>query len=345
MKSKIFYVIIFMMNLNIADAQNEDEPGKSLPGNWDLSLTAGFTQSINSDIAGPGITYSLDIGIPIREAGMFVNFSYADFNKNFKYQVGNDNYYSRLNFTQLATGIRFYSGNSKSTYVDAGMGLFDNGREKCLSLTASLGGKIALSPVYAITLNGRFNAALYKDPLYYFGLNAGFAVNGSIKPTEQFNKNRFALTTYAGAVGKGLTDHSDGAFSAEISYRMSERVSLLMNYLYSKSHDESTEFSYVVKDEKNTSLAAGAKFYVTKNNIKIFAEGLTGYYTYDYTGRYSGGLNYVNNLSDKYYGFTLGAGAEMQLVNNLSGVIKFDQYILVDGEAYSGLSGGMKYSF
>jgi hypothetical protein len=50
MKSKIFYVIIFMMNLNIADAQNEDEPGKSLPGNWDLSLTAGFTQSINSDI-------------------------------------------------------------------------------------------------------------------------------------------------------------------------------------------------------------------------------------------------------------------------------------------------------
>jgi hypothetical protein len=86
MKSKIFYVIIFMMNLNIADAQNEDEPGKSLPGNWDLSLTAGFTQSINSDIAGPGITYSLDIGIPIREAGLFLNISYADFNKNTKYQ-------------------------------------------------------------------------------------------------------------------------------------------------------------------------------------------------------------------------------------------------------------------
>ena len=347
MKSKIFYVIIFMMNLNIADAQNENDTGKSLPGNWDLSLTAGLTQSINSDDPGPGITYSLDIGIPVREAGLFLNISYSDFKENTKYQTTVDYNYYRANFVQMATGIRFYSGKSKSTFADAGFGLIVKRNKRYASLTAALGGKITLSPAYSISLNGRFNTAFYGDPVYYFGLNAGFAVNGNIKTSEQFNfnKDRFALTAYAGTIGKGITDLSNGAFSAEISYRMSERVSLLMNYLYSKSHDESTEFSYVVKDEKNTSLAAGAKFYVTKNNIKIFAEGLTGYYTYDYTGRYSGGLNYVNNLSDKYYGFTLGAGAEMQLVDNLSGVIKFDQYILVDGEAYSGLSGGLKYSF
>ena len=345
MKSKIIYVIVFMMYLNISEAQNEDNPEKKLPGDWDLSLTAGFTQNFNSDVAGPGITYSFDIGLPLREAGLFLNVSYTDFNEKTKYQRSIEYNYSGLNFAQFASGIRFYSGSSKSTFADAGFGLIVNGNKRYASLTAGLGGKLALSPAYSFTLNGRFNLAFYGDPSYYFGLNAGIAVNGSIKTPEQNKKDRIALTAYAGTIGKGILDLSNGAFSAELSYRMNERVSLLMNYLYSKSHDESSDFSYVIKDEKRTSLAAGARFNFTKNNVKLFAEGLTGYYTYDYTGRYSGGLNYVNNLSDNYYGFTLGCGADMQLVDNLSGIIKFDQYILVDGEAYSGLSGGLKYNF
>jgi hypothetical protein len=196
---------------------------------------------------------------------------------------------------------------------------------------------------------------LFEDPLYYFGLYAGVGINDNVKPSPEFKDDKFGVTAYAGTIGNGVADLSDNSFSAELSYKLNDRISFLVNYLYSKSHEEGSTlgpnyFYFESKDEKRTSVTAGMRYFLTKNNVKLFLEGLSGFYSDDYSALYTrqydkDANSFRDASSDDYLGFTIGGGVDLLLIDNLSAIMKIDQFILAGGEAYSGLSGGLKYCF
>jgi len=358
MKSKLFYAVVFISIGNIADAQikTDNVPAKT-SHYWNFNITAGITQNINNFTNGTGMTYNVDAAVVQENShGLFVNLSYTDFNINTE-NLQSLRYppLSEFSYFQITTGLRFYSPK-KNTFADAGLGYYNVRGDNSVGMNFGLGGKVRLSDIYSIMINGRLNiASVLENPYLYFGLFAGIDISDKKELSPEYRKNKLSVTAYTGAIGQEVIALSDNAFTGELSYKLNDKMSLLANYLYSESHDQEYYVSgaystSLVKDEKKSNLTAGMRYYTSGNNVKFFLEGLTGIYinelsqitvtSFDQVYNY-----YVIDISDVYFGYTLGVGVEILIIDNLSGILKYDQFIPVSGEPSSGMFGGLKYSF
>lgn len=259
----------------------------------------------------------------------------------------NDNENSNVSFWQFTIGSRFYS-KEKNSFIDAGLGYYNINNDKDIGVNVGVGGKVNFSESYAILISGRLNCAdVFKSPILYYSLLAGIEVNNKKNIPSAESNSKVSIAGLAGTYGNILSSNNSYSFSGEISYNVNNRLSLVLNYLYSKLVTEvSYPDLYSPTTEKQNNLAGGVRFFITGGNIKLFLETLAGVYMTS-SDRYTDPpilYSFVYNYDKNYFGFTYGAGAELRLIDNLSGLFKFDQNSQLNGDSFSGISGGLKYS-
>lgn len=370
MKHKIFCTIIFLLNGKILLSQelNTEKIPDNFQSYWNLSLSAGIGGNIagNNSIKaeGSGFSYSIDASFsPENNIGFFANYSSTNIDGEYI-----DDYYSeiistgKLNYSQISFGPRLFS-NNKNLFIDAGIGYFNIANSKSIGLNAGAGGKIRFSDSYGITFNGRiYNGFVKKDPFLYYSVFLGFELNNrsdknSLKNSLKIeSENRLSLTVFGGKYSNSNSYNNNLAFGGELSYDISKKVSLLLNYIHSNSsysskivYSENINLNQKFSSSEND-VTGGARFYLTGNKLRFFVE--------NYMGIYMSAKGYENSLtsdtviynnysseSENYFGLSFGTGVDFKILKNVSGVFKIDVGTYFRGKSYSTILGGLKYSF
>ncbi len=341
-------------------AQSISDTGKNQESDYfNISLSGGISRIVSTHrFEKPGqigFTGSIDVSnTPKNSAGFFLNYSYSSFKED------RTQYYFdyRFNYSQFTFGPRFYS-NQKNSFIDAGFGYYNLDGDEYGGVNMGLGGKIRLSDLYALNFGGRINMVnISNNPNFFFSVNTGIEINSKSvsSPGEEksiMNK-KFSLLAFAGTyLERGLHVNSN-SFGAELSYDISKKVSILLNYLYGSLENVSTRqnetfYYYYRKNSTKNNYSSGARLYITGDNLRLFLEGLTGVFLTDenvassYFGLPDSYHYSANQHKDTFYGFTFGGGAELLLVGGLSGIFKFDVTNYITGNSNTGLFGGFKY--
>ena len=371
MKSKIFCAIVFMFNgeLLLSQQLNTKNISDQFPGYWSLSYSAGIGGNITKNNfvqgKGSGFTYGIDASYsPENNIGFFANYSSTNIDGEYI-----DDYYSeiintgKLNYSQISFGLRLFS-NNKNLFIDAGIGYFNIANSKSIGLNAGAGVKIRFSDSYGITFNGSiYNGFVKKDPFLYYSVFLGFELNNSSDKNSLKNsfknesENRLSLTAFGGKYSNSNSYNNNSAFGGELSYDISKKVSLLLNYI----HSNSSYFSKIVYTENinlnqnfsssENDITGGVRFYLTGNKLRFFVENYTGIYmsANGYANSLSGidTLNYNHSFSefDTYFGLSFGTGVDFKILKNVSGIFKIDAGTYFRGSYYSTVLGGLKYNF
>ena len=371
MKSKIFCAIVFMFNgeLLLSQQLNTKNISDQFPGYWSLSYSAGIGGNITKNNfvqgKGSGFTYGIDASYsPENNIGFFANYSSTNIDGEYI-----DDYYSeiintgKLNYSQISFGPRLFS-NNKNLFIDAGIGYFNIANSKSIGLNAGAGVKIRFSDSYGITFNGRiYNGFVKKDPFLYYSVFLRFELNNSSDKNSLKNsfknesENRLSLTAFGGKYSNSNSYNNNSAFGGELSYDISKKVSLLLNYI----HSNSSYFSKIVYTENinlnqnfsssENDITGGVRFYLTGNKLRFFVENYTGIYmsAKGYENSLSGidTINYNNSFSESenYFGLSFGTGVDFKILKNVSGIFKIDAGTYFRGSYYSTVLGGLKYNF
>ena len=348
MKIGIFCVMIFIFNGRIVKAQ--EEQNLETDKNYDVlnfSIYMGLTGSVNSnDIYisdNPGYSITSDISfITDKNLGVALIYSTSVFSgyKHF-YDGFPPEVLRNIKYSQFTVGPRFFSRN-KNSFIDAGIGYFNLDRSDFLGITLGLGGRFSLSEIYALCIGGRINAAnTFKKTYTFYSLNAGIELKNK-KNAGNRSEKKINLGAYAGSYGNTLAPPGGNSFSAEISYDLKKRISLLLNYVYTKINSIKNRhliFYPSILVNSQSEVTGGIRYYLKGDNLKFFLEGLSGAYfinSEDYFGQVT-----VNN---SYFGLTIGCGIEFNIVDQLSGLVKTDVSNYINEGSYLGLFGGLKYS-
>jgi len=355
MKNKIICTMIFIFTGSIVMAQEElNIPSNKVSNYLNFSISLGLTGNINSrntsESDNPGFNYSADISLtPSKTVGFFFNYASANLKgKYYDYENSRSSAFTNFKFTQFTIGPRIYS-SSKKSFIDAGIGYYRINNDKVAGLTLGIGGKIAVSDIYAVAITGRFNAAdLSGNNYFFYSLSAGFEINNKTnKPEQEKVNNLLSFGAFAGNYGESFIGVRNKSFSAEITYDIGKRTALLINYVYSHAtHGYYNDFgNYInLSNTSQNEITGGARFYLNGNNLRLFIEGMTGaYFMFEDYDRNPNNYYYVA-VTNTYFGLTFGGGVEFRIVDNLMGIVKADISNHIKGGSYSGVFGGLKYS-
>jgi len=348
MKTRIYFcAMIFIFTGSIIMAQEEQnlQTGKVYDF-LNFSISPGLTGNINSNdiyISGnPGYSITTDISFMTdKNLGVALIYSTSVFSGYKHYYDGFPPEVLRnIKYSQFTVGPRFFSRN-KNSFIDAGIGYFNLDRSDFFGITLGLGGKFSLSEIYALCFGGRISAANTFNKTYtFYSLNAGIELRNK-KNAGNRSEKKINLGAYAGSYGNTLAPPGGNSFSAEISYDLKKRISLLLNYVYTKINSLKNRHSInypSILVNSQSEVTAGIRYYLKGDNLKFFLEGLSGAYfknSEDYIG---------HTLNNSYFGLTIGCGIEFNIVDQLSGLIKTDVSNYINEGSYLGLFGGLKYS-
>jgi len=355
MKNKIICTMIFIFTGSIVLAQEElNIPSNKVSDYLNFSISLGLSGYINSrntsELDKPGFNYNADISLtPRKKVGFFFNYASANLKgKYYDYENSRSSGFTNFKFTQFTLGPRLYS-NSKKSFIDAGIGYYRINNDKVAGLTLGIGGKFAISEIYAVALTGRFNAAdLSGNNYFYYSLSAGFEINNkSNKPEQEIVNDRLSLGAFAGNYGEKFLQGKNKSFGAELTYDIGKQTALLINYVYAHAthgyyNDFGSYISHYITSQNE--ITGGARFYLNGNNLRLFIEGMTGAYYISEDYDHNPGNYYFVSVSNSYFGFTFGGGVEFRIIDNLIGLVKADISNQIKGGSYSGVFGGLKYS-
>jgi len=348
MKARSFVaILILLLPSAVFSQQNSDKNKNSY---WSLSYSYGVSGTLDMYQkygSGQGKINSIEVSsIPEGNIGFFVSYASSEYHRTFyiKDVIINNNEYT--------AGAKFYFKDRK-VFVSLGLGCYDNAylkntggigwtvffepqRKLSMGLNLGLGARVKLTDTYGLLISGKVHAM----PLYegnqsvytYAGLNTGIEINNSQKLTLSKKIGRLSTGFLAGSVKSNNT--SAIRMGAEITYSISDRFSLVGNYLQRRMNMENYFFS-----ENNYS--GGIRFYQGKNWLKFFIESLVDLNVQ----KKSIPWNFYDIMISKSLGITLGAGAEFALIEGFSGLIKVNMTKLDRPDSYKGFFGGVKYSF
>lgn len=355
MKCKNLIAIVFLF-ISVFAAAQEDQTFKNNSDFFSLNLSLGLTSNVNSQNINinknPGFNYNIDLSYtPVKEAGIFVNYSSAYFSAIRQTFPGKDIYLKDINFIQITAGPRFYTGN-KNSFIDAGIGYSNMEGDEVIGATVGLGGRFRLTEIYAVSLSGRVNASdLFNDAYINYSLNAGLEIRNNSEfagRKSNTDKRVFSVAALAGSNGSKYYYKGGKSFGGEMSYGVGKNTTLLINYIYTKKFENFYQTANQKIKLSQSEFTGGVRYYVYGENLKIFIEGLTGgfFIGKDYSGDFQGSSNY------SYFGLTVGGGVEFNLIDQLSGLIRLNvsnYFSNVSGKDFLGnsnlgLLGGLKYN-
>lgn len=356
MKNNIICTMIFIFTVSIVMAQEEQSNLiESKFDYWNFGFSVGFTGNIYSrnlkDMDKPGVNYNIDISLtPKKNIGIFINYASSSLSGKY-YDYLNSTFSRKLdvNYSQFTVGPRFYS-NSKNSFLDGGLGYFKINNDDVVGLTLGLGGKVKVSDIYALSITGRINAADFlANPYFFYSLSAGFEINNKTdKQQLQKSENRFSIGAFAGSFGESFNGSGNTSFSGELTYSVGKQTALLINYIYSHSeigYYNNNGYYYLYSKDWQNELTGGVRLYMKGNALRLFVEGMTGYYSL--STEYPGDRNFNTDhytIAENYFGITFGGGIEFRLIDDLSGLIKTDISNYIEEGSYIGLFGGLKYT-
>lgn len=282
--------------------------------------------------------------IPEDNIGFFANYT----STKFRFP---ENYFAEaysLNNHVLTGGVRIYT-NSKKVFFDAGTGYYDiemyrtGVGEATFGFNLGIGIRAQLNRRFGIILRGKLHNAFIKKGFYReFSFNTGIEIN-SIK--KSFASNKYSKVSTGFLAGSSVKKNNKflGSYGAEITFSLSKHFALVGNYIYkSPSLTDQNYFAYnEYTSEKD--YAGGLRNYFSEGNLRFFAECL-------------GDLNILREKIDypsltsqtivkNSLGVMLGTGAEFELTNNFSGLLKLNYTIFDNADNAHGVHGGLKYSF
>ncbi|MCB0727657.1 MAG: hypothetical protein KDD00_09340 [Ignavibacteriae bacterium] len=355
MKSKNLIAVFFLL-ISASAAAQEDQTFKNNSDFFSLNLSMGLTGNVNSQNINtsnnPGFNFNIDLSnTPVKEAGFFINYSSAYFSAYRKTYPDMIPYLKDINYTQITAGPRFYTGN-KNSFIDVGIGYSNMEGDEVFGASVGLGGRFRITDIYAVSLTGRVNASdLFNDAYINYSLNAGLDLrNNSEVAGKKSNtyKGVFSLAALAGSNGSKYYYKGGNSFGGELSYGVGKNTTLLINYIYTKKFENFYQTANQKIKFSQSEFTGGVRYYVYGDNLKIFIEGLTGGYFVgkDYSGDFQGSRNY------SYFGLTAGGGVEINLIDQLSGLIRLDVSNYFSnlssrdflGNSNLGLLGGLKYN-
>ncbi len=358
MKRKLFCAMIFFLMGNIAPAQEDKVSISDKKSSYlNLSLLMGIIGNISSknfsNTNQVGLSYSIDISLSPKDnenVGFFINFG-SSFQPRRYYDPYNAvvSLTNNINYSQFALGPRIYS-NSRNSFLDAGIGYFNINKDEVVGATLGLGGKITISDMYAVSLAGRFNAAdVFNKSQLYYTLTAGIELNNKANISRQPKDQKFSIAAFAGTYAADnyyYTGSVENAFSAELTYDIGKQTALLLNYINKNSElgyfNNSGQYVVHSKNRQNE-ITGGVRLYTKGQNIRLFAEGMTGLYliTYEYLNH---PYSYPHGpVTTSFYGITFGGGVEFTIIDNLLGSVKTDVSNYIQESSYISFFGGLKF--
>lgn len=135
-----------------------------------------------------------------------------------------------------------------------------------------------------------------------------------------------------GIITGNISDGNKKAFSrvgTEITYKFSNSIAFVGNYLVKLSSQPFQERDY----------AAGIRLNTGKNNVNFFVETLLNLNIRKEM------IDFNSSFSHGSIGVVVGAGSELRLFNNFSGILKTSLYKYNKPGASIGVFAGLKYRF
>lgn len=367
MKTRSFFAMLLIAGAtcNELSAQSiSDITQFNNKGYWNLTYSIGIGKDLISNgytqTPSNGFAYSVDASYtPDKIIGFFANYSLTNLNGSVDDITDIRRANREYNFSQITVGPRFFT-NDKIFFADAGIGYYNINEKKFIGVNAGAGAKIKFSDSYGILINGRIHntfvqsgsARQKKEPFIYYGIYMGLELNNSKDiTTMNHKKNEFAFALLGGSFNSGLNfSDANGTFGAELSYDISSKVSVLLNYFYAQSEinnsfSNGTIFFTNISNNSSNDFSGGLRLYLTGNNFRVFAESSANMYFWEKTTEFSNIYWYSNNTTAKnYFGINFGGGVDYKLVDNLSGIFKMTLGTYVtEGFYYNGIYAGLKY--
>lgn len=355
MKAKIFFSVILLTLQGNIYSQGSQNKSAFNNYNWNINFTFGIA-GLNSNLdAGAGDFYSIEAScISPKNLGLYAVYSAFGFGPA-KTNTVND----EINIKEAATGLKYFL--SRRNFLSIGFGFYiienhkdefsglNNSYEQLFGINLGAGASIKLSGSYGIIFKGKFVNTFSQNETFTFGgISAGIEFNSSNKNKYRNPKEKFSSGIIAGSVNNSYYEHSQnnnyaitsaGSYGMEMSYKVSDNISLIADYLHlnSKYSDGwGTNFSVLQND-----FAAGARIYSGSGMFKLFAESLadlrlqrenskTQFTTYNY------------DLIKNSLGIEIGGGAELELFDNFSGLFKINLIKFDEPGLTTGIFGGFK---
>lgn len=367
MKGKIICAVVLILIENISFAQQDKSKNISPQnkGYWNLSYAIGIGGNINTNgytsTRQSGFSYNIDASYtPESNIGFFANYSVTNLEGtiyDIHYNGGPLN--SEFDYSELSVGPRLYS-DDKNFFIDAGIGYYKITRENSVGINAGAGGKIKFSESYGVLINGRIHTTTIKKKAFvYYGIYMGLELNNSanqfLKSSESGKK--FSVTALAGKYNnKNDESNQNTAYGGELSYDLNRSLSLLLNYLHTGSsrsefYGEGFHTNSIYYYNYGNDISGGVRFYLTGNEVRLFAENFAGIHFSDNGITYgsvdtTGAFTYNTNSSpENYFAISFGAGADFRIFDDLSGILKADIGTYFRNSYFSGFFGGLNYRF
>ncbi len=350
MKAKSFFAASILFLSGVAFSQQTSEHPFTKNSFWALSYSYGISGIIDNN----GNKFTHDEGqfasieasyIPKGSIGYFANYSRTTFSQtSYSIDVIQNNY-------EVTEGIKIYSGNKRYFLsVAAGyyeIGLANLGIEsdrsvqslESFGLSFGLGGRIKIADSYGIIVNGRFHKVFVSNGEYmYAGVNAGLEINYGSQPAINNPDKKISTGFVAGSSAKNNIKPT-GSYGAEITYNISEKVSLVGSYIHSGSV---VPLDYDNKSYSENDYSGGMRFYTNKGNARFFMESLLDLNILKSRKEIA---QFPDEIIANSLGLAIGIGTEFKLTDSFSGmmkanVTKFDQPGLTNG-----IYGGVRFKF
>lgn len=368
MKGKIICAVVLVLFVSVSSAQQDKSKyiSSQNTGYWNLIYAIGFGGNMNTNgyTSAPqsGFSYYIDASYtPENTIGFFANYSVTNLEGTIY-----DTYHnggplnSEFDYSELSVGPRLYS-DDKNFFIDGGIGYYNITGKNSVGVNAGAGGKIKFSDSYGVLINGRVHTTTIKKKAFiYYGIFLGLELNNS---TNKFLKSsetgkELSLTAMAGKYNnKNDAGNQRTAYSAELSYDLNRSLSLLLNYLHSSSarsqfYSDGYNISSIYYYNYGNDLTGGVRFYLTGDEVRLFAENYAGIHFSDKGivqsfANHNSPFTYTYSPQSLvgYFAISFGAGADFKIFDDLSGILKADIGTYFRNSYFSGLFGGLNYRF
>lgn len=353
MKLKCFLAITVLFLSTIAYSQQTPVTSTVKKSFWSLNFSQGISSTLTTNekayLTGENRISSFEISYNFASnTEMFGNYSTTDLSS---YQLNTRD--ESLRNYELSIGAKFNTTN-RQFFFSLGVGYYDviNVKEQ-LGLTfdspfksvqgpglnLGLGTRIKLTDTYGVIIHAKVHASILNGEGYsYTGVNAGFEINNRKKVAGGRSNKKFSSTLLGGSVK--INDNKPSAsYGVEITYDISEKFSLVANYIHKNSIEEFYEYNTSISQND---YAGGLRFYAGEERLKFFVESLLDLNIsregYEY-------FSYGNNHIAKSLGIAMGAGMEFDLINDFNGLLKANIYKFDNPKSTTAFFGGLKYNF
>ena len=355
MKTKFFFTVILLFLLQGILFSQESQNKSGLNNYfWNINFTYGIAGLKSNLDAGAGDNYSIEAScISPQNLGLFAVYSAFGFGPA-KINEGTED----IKIKEAASGLKYYI--SGRNFLSIGFGFYvvqdhkdeysglNKSFEQFFGINLGAGANIKITESYGIIFKGKFVNTFSQNETFTFGgISTGIEFNSLEKIIPKSSKEKFSSGIIAGSVKNSYYEHShkfafentsSGSYGMEMTYKASDKISLIANYLHlnSKYSDGWGTFYSVLQND----FAAGVRIYSGSGVLKLFAESLID------LRHQRENLNSMFTTNDfdvlkNSLGIGIGGGAELELFDNFSGLLKVNVFKFDEPGSTTGIFGGI----